>query len=137
MTHLIRPRSASAVPPIPVAFHRLPYIMWFTAPSTLLNSVGRRALNILKASVLRGEEKRKREKNPPDTRLQSVIPVAYFPRFTERRHFNKTLNNAKTEFNRSNIQSFEPIYFVKKPCEKQSVAPLNKNGQPEFHSLVS
>lgn len=103
MTHLIRPRSASAVPPIPVAFHRLPYIMWFTAPSTLLNSVGRRALNILKASVLRGEEKRKREKNPPDTRLQSVIPVAYFPRFTERRHFNKTLNNAKTEFNRSNI----------------------------------
>lgn len=35
--------------------------MWFTAPSTLLNSVGRRALNILKAGVLRerGEEKEK------------------------------------------------------------------------------
>lgn len=32
MTHLIRSRSASAVPPIPVAFHRLPYIMWFTVP---------------------------------------------------------------------------------------------------------
>lgn len=32
MTHLIRPRSAFAVPPIPVAFHRLPYIMWFIVP---------------------------------------------------------------------------------------------------------
>lgn len=53
MTHLIRPRSASAVPPIPVAFHRLPYIMWFTVPIHPIKlGIGRRALNILKASAL-------------------------------------------------------------------------------------
>lgn len=113
-------------------------------PSTTLYYVVYRPVHLIKLGretclkyikgqrIKRAKEKRKREKNPPDTRLQSVIPVAYFPRFTERRYFHKILNNAKTGLHWSNISS-ELIYFVKKiPWEAKCCASINKNDQSEF-----